>query len=126
MNRLLLPILLLFACALPAQSSSPVVLTTPIDSGMIARHADGSWSCVLADEGGVSLSTGKSGHDDPKEVQDPAVPVLRMKWVDRNGVEHEVTTPVPSSSEGGIDRAVRTHQRIVEAMQRLYPPRPPA
>lgn len=119
--RLIVPILLILASALTAQS--PVVYTSPIDSGMIARHADGAWTCVYADESGVSIST--SGHDDPK--QDPApVPVLRTKWIDREGMEQEVSTPIASTSDSGLRRAMEVHERLVNAMKQAHPPRPPS
>jgi len=113
--------LILFCSINFAHAQAPIAVVTPIPDGYVARHVDGSWSAMTI---GVSGGQTSTSTDDPVPQNPAPVPMLRMKWTDVRGVEHEVTTPVASTTAAGLRRAVETHKALVEAMQALYPPRP--
>lgn len=51
-------------------------------------------------------------------------PALKTTWTDQNGQSHTVETPIGSSnpSDRMIAAAIALHQRLVNAMQQIYPP----
>jgi hypothetical protein len=95
--------------------------------GLLAWHSPTSSTLFRLPAGepiAISIAT-----DDPRSkeqgITGGQLPTLRTQWVDANGVEHEVTTPVQSTTEAGIRRAVQTHEALVDALKTLHPPAPP-
>ncbi len=62
----------------------------------------------------------------PQGTPGGPLPTIKTTWTDAQGVQHEVTTPVDSATDAGIDRARRIHKRLVALEQADFPPRPVA
>lgn len=94
-------------------------------------HEDGSESLVgLTPDGlfaasfGVASFTGNPLLKMQGPMGTAPVPTLRAQWVDAQGVTHEVTTPIDSSTPAGVDRALELHEKLVSRLQAKHPPRP--
>lgn len=110
---------------LASRAAVPIATVSSLNGGALALHVDSSATYVRLHEVGYDVSLGdvRPRRDDPQQVAQ--VPVVRTKWFDADGMEHEVSTPVASSTTAGIERAIETHQSLVTAMQRVYPARRP-
>jgi hypothetical protein len=86
----------------------------------LSYHEDGivSVASVAEDRLFVSWSGQQGGGDDLAR--------LTTTWTDANGVTHSVATPIPSTTEGGIEKSLELHQKLVKKLQTLYPPRDPS
>lgn len=107
------------------EASAPPLSTTFVDSGLMSVHADGVVSLVAIDEDGTLLASfaASGGVDTPQAFGDP-VPTLRTTWCDKDGVTHEVVTPIVSTTDAGLQRAINLHNQLVGIMQRAHPPKP--
>lgn len=99
------------------------------DATIESMHSDGLFSVVgLADDGSMVATfyvNSRTGGDVPQgPIADDPVPVLRTSWCDKDGVTHEVVTPIVSSTDGGVDRAIGLHEKLVGRLQAKHPPRP--
>ena len=141
---LLTNIVLAAACALAApppdraadilaqRATIPIVATAPLAGGVVAVHSDGSGTWVAIDQGELMLSIidqrtgpGSGPSLSPESVQQGGtapVSTVTSSWVDVNGQSRSVTTPIVSTTAQGVEKAIETHKRIVDAMQKLYPP----
>jgi len=88
-------------------------------------HVDGMESLSMFDieENVLIASFATYGKMDPPQGQDP-VPTLTTSWCDKDGVTHTVTTPIVSTTEAGLQRALDTHNMLVNMQQRKHPPKP--
>jgi hypothetical protein len=120
---------LLFCFCAYAQAADPPLWTVAVDDpvSVLTTHSSGdlSLSTVLDAECVVVTSHGRVGQlaSTQSPPTDP-IPVIRTAWVDKGGVTHEVTTPIVSSTEAGLQRAIDLHDRLVAIMQMGHPPRP--
>lgn len=123
MFQLLVSLMLL---CLPANyPASPIVDSTFVGDAIASVHADGSASLV----GAVSLteevlvcSVANASQDD---VGDPPVANLTTQWKDDSGSTQTVSTPIVSTTPGGLDRAIEIHRDLVRRMKVVYPPATP-
>lgn len=110
-------------------ASSVIWQQIAADATIESLHADGLFSAVgLADDGSLVASfyvNSRTGGEVPQgPIADEPVPLLRTSWCDKDGVTHEVVTPIVSSTDGGVDRAVGLHEKLVARLQAKHPPRP--
>lgn len=106
-------------CVLAAQdpfAPSDVISVTPMNGAVLSVHADGTMS--LSD--GWNASFVKGGGQGPIIGSDQAV--FTTKWQDKTGATHQVQTPVVSTTQTGIQKAVVLHKQLVDSLQQLYPP----
>lgn len=96
--------------------------------GFIAWHSPATATLFRLPAGGEPLAISIMD-DDPRSkeqgITGGPLPTLRTQWVDADGVEHEVSTPVQSTTQAGVRRAVQTHEALVAALKALHPPAPP-
>ena len=107
------------------ESLAPVV-AQEFDGGAVwSLHADGTESLFgIATDGTLCSSFASTGSKPQGPIGAPPVPQLRTSWCDALGVTHEVTTPIDSSTDAGVDRATALHEKLVARMQAKHPPRP--
>jgi len=55
------------------------------------------------------------------DMEEP-VPVIRTSWTSAGNVQHEVVTPVVSTTPAGIRKATEVHDALVANRQARYPP----
>lgn len=109
--------------ALLAQRAAiPIVSATTVDGGVLAMHSDWSGTYVRPFEFGYCVSLADVLVDRDDQQIGGQVPTVRTSWTDKDGMQHEVTTPVASASKSGIERAMETHRSLVSAMQAVWPP----
>lgn len=99
--------------------------TTFVGDALFTMHADGGMSLAAIDADGELCASfyASGGGDTPQGVGDP-VPTLRTSWCDKDGVTHEVVTPIVSTTEAGLTRATQLHDRLVGLLQARHPPKP--
>lgn len=97
----------------------PVVDAWTHAGGVLAFHIDRSVTFLNPTPDGLGVSIGDDDADEPAAQQ---VPELRTSYKDANDATHTIVTPVVSSTPAGLRNAIETHQRLVEAMQAIYPP----
>lgn len=137
--KLILPLVAALALCAPAPaqdsgtlrlaSDAPVVRVSYSGPILMAHHADGAVTgvhleSIIAGTPQLSLFTGEGGDAD-KQTTGSEGPTLEHCWTDLHGAKVCVTTPVASTTAAGIARALKTHQALVAAMQKLYPPATP-
>lgn len=111
----------------------PTVVTFSVDSDLavLSLHDNGITSLSGVSEAGefcVSFYGAKGTATQFASTQGPMgqepVPTLRAQWCDKDGVTHEVVTPIVSQTEAGLARAVALHDKLVSLMQAKHPPKP--
>jgi hypothetical protein len=110
----------------------PAVAASSIeaDLSVLAVHENGLVSLSgLTDEGEFAVSFyGTKGAATAFATQGPMgsepVPTLRTTWCDKDGVTHEVVTPIVSQTDAGLARAVALHDKLVAMQQAKHPPKP--
>jgi hypothetical protein len=139
--KLAIPLLAVLAVCTPAPaqdydqfrlaSTAPIVAVTYSGPILMAHHADGAVTGILTEsilDGSPQLSfyDGERTSGDTDRQGDPAdSPFLETCWKDLKGANHCVRTPLASTSKSAIERAMKTHQALVAAMQKIWPPAPP-
>lgn len=129
-------------CALPAQwqepaksvelKHMPAVLASTLNADLevLALHEAGleSLSTIAEDGTFVVAFAGTGGIATKFATQGPMgtepVPMLRATWCDKDGVTHEVVTPIVSQTDAGLARAVALHDKLVALQQAKHPPKP--
>ncbi len=108
-------------------STAPIYKVSYSGPILMAHHTDGAVTGILLESitNGVpqlSLYSGEGRGVADIQTTNGDVPVLETCWTDIHGARQCVRTPVASTSEGGMKRAIATHQALVAAMQKLFPP----
>lgn len=106
----------------------PVVAVHAAEGGAVAHHADGSFTAVILEGSTMTLSfadlaRGPQGND---QIITPELPCITTRYIDAKGNEHEIKTPIESSTEAGLKRAMLAHKALFDVMQKLFPPKKPA
>lgn len=104
---------------MPAEVFS--VALSPTETATL--HSDGMISLlsVSCDAGFASFY--RRGPQGP--IGNAENPAVQTTWVDRAGVTHSVSTPIPSATPAGLTRATQLHNQLVALMQAQFPPRAP-
>ncbi len=147
-------LVLITALALAAKAPSQVSLAqiasagiTPVSievsaagDGVLVVDTNRNTHLIRVVNGGeLSISTHKGQRDYVSRVasmldlelfpQGPIVngegPTLQTKYVDKKGNEHVIVTPVVGTTPNAMRSAIETHQELVAAMHKLYPPKNP-
>ncbi len=110
-------------------SSAPIYSISIVDGIVFVYHVDNAVTAVhlgSLTSGTPQLSTFSLGGGETEEqTTNGDVPILETCWTDIHGAKQCVKTPVASTSDSGMKRAIATHQALVAAMQKLFPPAAP-
>lgn len=120
MLRLFLTLLLL---AVPAAAQTPAA-AVPFFDGALTVLSDGT----VAYSNGFAVSFVNAPESLPrsplagwaKAIGD--VPRISTTYLDVNGAQQRVDTPITNTTPEGIQEAIKLHDVILKAMQRMYPP----
>ena len=117
--------LLLLATA----SAQEVQWSTKVGDVIVTQYDDGSMVAMsVVDPGEIVTSyADATTKQSPIQEQGPQAPTptLTTSWTDKSGVVHTVSTPIPSTTPSGLQKASALHNTLVDIMQGAHPPRPP-
>ena len=103
----------------------PILTTTEVGDAFLNVHIDDSLSLVtIAQDGTLLASFGDMELPKSMMAVDDPVPTLTAQWCDADGVTHTVVTPIVSTTEQGLARALDLHTQLVRIMQNRHPPKP--
>jgi len=112
----------LLLAALPANyPAASVVESQLLGDSIVSVHADASVSSVTAMAAEKVLVCSVADAAGDASTGDP-IPNLTTSWKDQQGGTHTVSTPIPSATPAGQQRAVQQHRELVGLMQQVYPP----
>jgi hypothetical protein len=104
----------------PESVQDPVVWSQVVDDGVVlALHTDGVFTASKLSEGELVTSTTAPP---PQGTGTAPTPTLTTTYTGVDNMVHTITTPVVSTTEGGLAAAIQTHKALVALMKAHYPP----
>ncbi len=102
--------------------SDPIVWSQVQEDGVVlALHVDKTFTASKMTEEGVLVTSSTAP---PQGTGSAPTPMLTTTYKDRDDVTHTISTPVVSTTPGGMAAAITTHKDLVALMKAHYPPHP--
>lgn len=114
----LFAVLAFFADSGPPQD--PIVWSeTNAEGVVLALHVDKTFTASKMTEEGVLVTSSTAA---PQGTGTAPTPTLTTTYTGVDNMVHTITTPVVSTTEGGLAAAIQTHKALVALMKAHYPP----